>query len=92
MKLVNPESGEKHVCKFKNRWLSLKEDDGDVWREHAIASPGKKPLPSEFTADTEFFFFLIFFIFDDIIHEQYCYNSSVLCNFDIEIMTINALH
>ena len=88
MKLVNPESGEKHVCKFKNRWLSLKEDDGDVWREHAIASPGKKPLPSEFTSDTDLFFL---FIFDYIIHEQYCY-SSVLCNFDIAIMTINALH
>nr|XP_054772356.1 uncharacterized protein LOC129280349 [Lytechinus pictus] len=43
--LIEPSSGDKHVCKFKNRWLSLKEDDGDLWREHAIALPGKKPLP-----------------------------------------------
>eukprot|EP00057_Strongylocentrotus_purpuratus_P029281 XP_011683755.1 PREDICTED: uncharacterized protein LOC105447430 [Strongylocentrotus purpuratus] len=43
--LIEPSHGDKHVCKFKNRWLSLKEDDGDLWREHAIALPGKKPLP-----------------------------------------------
>lgn len=43
MKDIN--SGEVLTFKFKNIWLSAKEDDCDVWREMAAVRPGVKGLP-----------------------------------------------
>ena len=38
---------EQMVFKFKNRWFSFHEDDGDVWRESPAIRPGVKPLPGK---------------------------------------------
>ena len=38
-------SGEVLTFKFRNCWVSAKEDDCDVWREMAAVRPGKKGLP-----------------------------------------------
>ena len=40
-------SGEVLTFKFRNCWVSAKEDDCDVWKEMAAVRPGKKGLPGK---------------------------------------------